>query len=59
MCILGRVEAILGVSWEDFGATRVYLRAILGNVGAILVPLWDVLGGTWVNLGAKGSGFGV
>ena len=59
MCILGRVEAISGFSWGDFGSIRLYPGAILGIVGAILGPLWEVLGGTWVKLAAKGSGFGV
>ena len=40
MYILGQVDAILGVHWEDFGAAWVYLGAILGHVGAILVPPW-------------------
>ena len=44
LCILGRVDAILGIYVEHSGVTWVYLGAILGNVGAILGPLWEVLG---------------
>ena len=47
MCIVGQVDAILGVSWEDFGDIWVYLGAILGYVGAILDEPWEVLGATW------------
>jgi hypothetical protein len=43
-CILGRVDAILGIYVEHFGVAWVYLGAILGNVGAILGPLWEVFG---------------
>ena len=44
LCILGQVDAILGVHFEHFGVSWVYLGAILGNVGAILRQLWEVLG---------------
>ena len=44
LCILGQVDAILGVYFEHFGVTWVYIGAILGNVGAILGPLREVLG---------------
>ena len=42
MCVLGQVDAILGVSCEHFGAIWVYLGA-MGHVGAILGALWEVL----------------
>ena len=51
MCTLGQVDAILGVSWEDFVATWVSPGAILGNVGAILGLSWEDFGATWVNRG--------
>ena len=44
MCILGQVDAILGIYVEHSGNTWVYLGAILSNVGAILWPLWAILG---------------
>ena len=47
MCILGNVDAILGVCCEHFGVTWVYLGAILGNVRAIL----GLCGRSWVYLG--------
>ena len=59
MCILGRVEAISGFSWGDFGSIRLYPGAILGIVGAILGPLWEVLGvlGSTLGLRVRGLGF--
>ncbi len=50
MCILSKFDAILGVLWEDFGATWVYLGAILGcwgYLGAILGGLGGYLGSLW------------
>ena len=50
MCILGKVDAILGVCCEHFGVTWVYLGAILGNVRAILGLCgrsWGYLGQPW------------
>ena len=38
--ILGNVEAMWGLSWEDFGATWVNIGAILGNVGARFGNIW-------------------
>ena len=61
LCILGQVDAILGVYCEHFGATWIYLVAILGNVGAIFGPLWEVLGalGSTLELRVQGFGFKV
>ena len=53
--IVGQVDAILWLSWDDFGATRTCLGAILGLVRAILGQSWEVLGATWVHLGAGSS----
>ena len=57
-CVSWVVGAILGVYWENFGATWVDYGAILGCVGAILGPLWEVLGGTWAHPGDYGLGLG-
>ena len=57
MCILGHVDAILGVCCEGFGATWIYPGAIVGHVGVLLQQLWEVLGGTWVHPGGSGLGF--
>ena len=59
MCSLGRVDAISGIFWVDFGAIRVYPGAILSIVGAILEPLWKVLGvlGSTLGLRVRGLGF--
>ena len=51
MCILGKVDAIVGVCCEHFGVTWVYLGAILGNVRAIL----GLCGRSWVYLGPPWS----
>ena len=57
MCILGQVDAISGVSWEDFGATWVDLGATLGYVGAMLGAILGGLGGYLGSL--SGLGFRV
>ena len=49
MCILGRVEAISGFSWGDFGYIRLYPGAILGIAG----PSWGHFGRSWGVLGSS------
>ena len=55
MCILGYVNSILGVEWEDFGAILGHVRAIL----ATLMPSWEYNGNTlglsWAILGHLGA----
>ena len=59
MRIVGHVDAILGLSWEDFGATLDFLGAILGYVEAILGQPWEVLGGAGAHPGVQGVRVGV
>ena len=47
---MDQVEAILGISWEDFVAFWDHLEAMFGNLGTILGWSWGLLGMPWGNL---------
>ena len=59
MFILGYVNAILGIEWEDFWVVLGYVRAILATLmpsceynGTTLGLSWAMLGPSWGHLGA-------
>ena len=48
--ILSYVGAIMGLSWEDLGATWKLVGANLCHVGVILRLSWENLGATWFHI---------
>ena len=54
--IIGKVEAIYGLSWKDLGATWVNLGAIWDRVGAIVGLIGKSLGLFGSTLGANVEG---